>query len=133
MKQQLEKINCFVGTPLTTKQWNILFQGIGCPKNTYFWQALQSKMIIKGIGTGKHTYTLAHPLSEDEYQEAITCYRKLNNLAVKKHYAKKKAQQEAFSRMQAAKKGAKEAFSRMHSVCFFIVNGVLTTEKPERD
>ncbi len=126
MKQQLEKINYFVGTPLTTKQWNILFQGIGCPKNTYFWQAIQDKMVIKGIGTGKHTYTLAHSLSEDEYQEVIAYYRELNNLAAKKHYAKKKAQQEA-------KKEAKEAFSRIHSVCFFIVNGMLTTEKPERD
>lgn len=126
MKQQLEKINCFVGTPLTTKQWNILLQGIECPKNAYFWQAIQDKMVIKGIGTGKHTYTLDHSLSEDEYQEAIAYYRELNNLAAKKHYTKKKAQ-------QAAKKGAKEALSRMHSVCFFIVNGVLTTEKPERE
>lgn len=120
--KQVEKINCFVGTPLTTKQWGILLQGVGCPKNTYFWRAIQNKM----VSTRKHTYTLNHPLSEDEYQEAITCYRKLNNLAAKKHYAKKKAQ-------QAAKKEAKEAFSRVHSVCFFIVNGVLTTEKPERE
>lgn len=122
MKQQLEKINYFVGTPLTTKQWDILLQGIGCPKSTYFWQALQSKMIIKGIGTGKHTYTLAHPLSEDEYQEAITCYRELNNAAAKKHYRKKQA-----------KNLAAQATARVMSLSFFIVNGVLTTEKPERE
>lgn len=122
MKQQLEKINYFVGTPLTTKQWDILLQGIGCPKNAYFWQALQDKMIIKGIGTGKHTYTLAHSLSEDEYKEILTYYRELNNAAAKKHYRKKQA-----------KNLAAQATARVMSLSFFIVNGVLTTEKPEKE
>lgn len=122
MKQQLEKINCFVGTPLTTKQWNILLQGIGCPKNAYFWQAIQDKMVIKGIGTGKHTYTLNHSLSEDEYKEVLTYYRKLNNAAAKKHYRKKQA-----------KNLAAQATARVMSLSFFIINGVITTEKPEKD
>ena len=122
MKQQLEKINYFVGTPLTTKQWNTLLQGIGCPKNAYFWQAIQDKMVIKGIGTGKHTYTLAHSLSEDEYKEVLTYYRKLNNAAAKKHYRKKQA-----------KILATQATARVMSLSFFIINGVITTEKPERD
>ena len=109
-------------TPLTTKQWNTLFQGIGCPKNAYFWQAIQDKMVIKGIGTGKHTYTLDHSLSEDEYKEVLTYYRKLNNAAAKKHYRKKQA-----------KILAAQATARVMSLSFFIINGVITTEKPERD
>lgn len=122
MKQQLEKINCFVRTPLTTKQWNTILQEIGCPKNTYFWQAIQDKMVIKGIGTGKHTYTLDHSLSEDEYKEVLTYYRKLNNAAAKKHYRKKQA-----------KILAAQATARVMSLSFFIINGVITTEKPEKD
>lgn len=120
--KQVEKINCFVGTPLTIKQWSILLQGIGCPKNAYFWQAFQDKMIIQGIGSGKHTYTLSHSLSENEYEEVLTYYRKLNNAAVRKYYQKKQA-----------KNLATQATARITNVSFFIVNGCITTEKPERD
>lgn len=118
----IQKINNFIGIELTAKQWAIILKGCGCPQNAYFWQAFQQCLYITGIGSEKITYSLRNKLTEELYNSCLIYYRKLNNIAAKKYQKKKQA-----------KNLAAQASKRIYSTCFFIVNGVITTEKPERE
>lgn len=99
-------------------QWSIIAAGCGCPKSTHFLRAMKETVLHReSPGVYKLIIT-----SEDVIDEIYNIYSAYNNAGVQKHYKK----------LQAKKK-AEEVTKRICGTSFYIVGGVLTTEKPNND
>lgn len=113
----VEKLSLFNNMSFTRKQWDIILKGCSCPKSQYFWAALRQNNLVKN----KRIYTLVD-MDIHSYAIILDQYSTTNRASVKKAYYRAKAVQRVQKR--------KEQFK---SITFFMVNGALTTEKPERD
>lgn len=113
----VEKLSLFNNRIFTKKQWEIIFQGCGCPKSSHFWRAIRDNNMSKY----KNAYTL-EDMDTEAYEKILSEYKKYNREGVSKFYKKAKAKQKAA-----------EASKRMYGTAFYMVGGVVTIEKPEND
>ena len=113
----VEKLSLFNNMSFTKKQWDIVLKGCGCPKSAHFWTALKQNNLIKE----SKLYTLVD-MDVHSYAIILDQYCTVNRDAVKKSYAKAKARKRAQERSKA-----------LTGITFYMVGGMLTTEKPERD
>lgn len=113
----VERLSQFNNLSFTKKQWDIILAGCGCPKSSHFWTALKQNNMVK--------YTKLFTLVDMDihsYAVILDQYSTVNREYVKKSYAKAKA-----------KRRAQERANSLSGVTFYMVGGMLTTEKPERD
>lgn len=113
----VERLSQFNNLSFTKKQWDIILAGCGCPKSSHFWTALKQNNMVK--------YTKLFTLVDMDihsYAVILDQYCTVNRDAVKKSYAKAKARKRAQERSKA-----------LTGITFYMVGGMLTTEKPERD
>lgn len=110
-------LSLFNNRTFTKKQWEIIFKGCGCPKSTYFWKALRDNNMEKY----QLSYTL-RDINTESFNKVWEEYCNYNRNSVKKHYDKVKALQ-----------SAREKVNKLKGHTFYIIGGILTTEKPERD
>ena len=113
----VERLSQFNNMSFTKKQWDIILKGCGCPKSSLFWTALRQNNLVKY----KRIYTLVD-MDIHSYAIILDQYLTTNRTYVKKSYDKAKARKKAQERNKVFK-----------GLTFYIVGGVLTTEKPERD
>lgn len=113
----VENLSQFNNMSFTKKQWEIIFKGCGCPKSHHFWTALRQNNLIKN----SKIYTLID-LDIHSYAIILDQYCTANKQAVKKCYDKAKARRQAQERSKSFK-----------GITFYMVDGILTTEKPKRD
>lgn len=113
----VEKLSLFNNMSFTKKQWDVILKGCGCPKSSHFWAALKQNNLIKY----KRIYTLVD-MDIHSYAIILDQYNTANRASVKRAYDKAKAVERVQKR--------KEQFKR---ITFFMVDGALTTERPERD
>lgn len=113
----VERLSQFNNMSFTKKQWDIILKGCGCPKSSHFWTALKQNNLVKN----KRIYTLVD-MDIHSYAIILDQYCTANRASVKKSYDKAKARKKAQEKNKAFK-----------GITFYIVGGVLTTEKPERD
>lgn len=113
----VEKLSLFNNMSFTKKQWDIILKGCGCPKSSYFWAALKRNNLTQH----SKLYTLVN-MDIHSYAIILDQYCTANQKAVKKCYDKAKA-----------KKKVQERRETFKGITFYMVGGVLTTEKPERD
>lgn len=107
----------FNNRTFTKKQWDIILQGCGCPKSSNFWAALRQNNLVKY----KKVYTLVD-IDTNSYALILDRYSIKNKEYVKK--SKNKAT--VLRKIQERRKTFK-------NITFYMVNGILTTEKPERE
>lgn len=112
-----ENLSQFNNRSFTRKQWEIILKGCGCPKSSYFWTALRQNNLVKY----NNIYTLVD-MDIHSYAVILEQYSDMNRASVKKAYDKAKA-----------KRRAQESIKRCSSVTFYMVGGVLTVEKPEKE
>lgn len=112
-----EKLSQFNNLTFTKKQWDIILAGCGCPKSSHFWKALRDNNMLKSV----NLYTLEN-INISSFTNVWNIYCNANRTKVKEAYNKAKAKKKAQERRQA-----------FTGITFYMVNGVLTTEKPERD
>lgn len=113
----VERLSQFNNMSFTKKQWEIILKGCGCPKSAHFWAALRQNNLVKSAGV----YTLID-IDIDSYAIIYNQYCSVNTAFVKKCLKKAKVRKQ----MQEREKTFK-------GLTFYMVGGVLTTEKPERD
>ena len=116
-KDIVEKLSQFNNLSFTKKQWDIILKGCGCPKSAYFWMALKENNLQRCF----RIYTLLD-IDSASFDTIWNKYCELNRASVKKAYIKEKA-----------KKKAREKVAAFTGITLYMVNGCLTTEKPERD
>ena len=111
----VEKLSLFNNLNFTKKQWEIILAGCGCPKSNHFWAALRNNNLV----LSNKMYTLVD-MDIHSYAVILEQYNKMNRDYVNKCYKKKKA---------------REKVSKMKQVnlTFYLVNGALSSEKPERE
>lgn len=117
IKNIVEKLSLFNNIELTRKQWEIILKGCGCPKSAHFWYSLRQENLVKS----RNKYTLIN-INTTSLIKVWEQYNSLNNEYVKRSNEKAKKRQLALERK-----------SQFKGICFYMVNGCLTTEKPERD
>lgn len=113
----VERLSQFNNMSFTKKQWEIILKGCGCPKSSHFWTALRQNNLVKY----KRIYTLVD-MDIHSYAIILDQYCTANRASVKKSYDKAKERKKAQEKNKAFK-----------GITFYMVGGVLTTEKPERD
>lgn len=113
----VEKLSLFNNRTFTRKQWEIVMEGCGCPKSSHLWTALRATCLQKY----KRVYTLCD-LNTESFTKVMEDYSSRNKSAVSLNYKKK-----------VARKKAEEKRKQFKGLTFYMVGGVLTTEKPERD
>ena len=113
----VERLSQFNNMSFTKKQWEIILKGCGCPKSSYFWTALRQNNLVKY----KRIYTLVD-MDIHSYAIILDQYLTANRAYVKKSYDKAKARKKVQERNKAFKR-----------ITFYMVGGVLTTERPEID
>ena len=113
----VERLSQFNNMSFTKKQWEIILKGCGCPKSSHFWTALRQNNLVKY----KRIYTLVD-MDIHSYAIILDQYCTANRASVKKSYDKAKARKKVQEKNKAFK-----------GITFYMVGGVLTTEKPERD
>ena len=113
----VERLSQFNNVSFTKKQWDIILKGCGCPKSAHFWTALRQNNLVKC----SRLFTLIN-IDSDSFHIIWESYCCLNRAGVKKAYDKAKAIKQAKERVKSFK-----------GITFYMVGGVLTTEKPERD
>lgn len=116
-EEAVERLSLFNNLSFTKKQWDTILRGCGCPKSSHFWTALRQNNLVKH----NRTYTLVD-MDIHSYAIILDQYLTANKEYVKKSYNKAKARKKAQER--------KESFK---GITFYMIGGVLTTEKPERD
>lgn len=116
-KEIVDNLSLFNNRTNTKKQWDIIFKGCGCPKSTLFWNALKEKNLEKF----KIAYTL-FDINSTTFNDIWERYCVANRAQAKKYYNKAKA-----------KAKAKEITKSIKGTTFYIVGGVVTTLKPERE
>lgn len=112
----VERLSQFNNRSFTKKQWEIVLKGCGCPKSAHFWTAFKQNSLIKH----KRIYTLID-MDIHSYAIILDQYLTINRECVKKSYNKTKARKQVQQREQSLK-----------GTTFYIIGGVLTTERPER-
>lgn len=112
----VERLSQFNNMSFTKKQWEIVLKGCGCPKSAHFWTAFKQNSLIKH----KRIYTLID-MDIHSYAIILDQYLTINRECVKKSYNRTKARKQVQQREQSLK-----------GTTFYIIGGVLTTEKPER-
>lgn len=113
----VERLSQFNNKSFTKKQWEIILKGCGCPKSTHFWAALKQNNLVKY----QREYTLID-MDIHSYAIILDEYLTTNREYVKKSYNKAKARRQVQQRRESLK-----------GTTFYMIGGVLTTEKPERD
>ena len=113
----VERLSQFNNMSFTKKQWDIIMKGCGCPKSSHFWTALKQNNLVKY----KRIYTLVD-MDIHSYAIILDQYLTANRAYVKKSYDKAKARKKVQERNKAFK-----------GITFYMVGGVLTTERPEID
>lgn len=113
----VERLSQFNNMSFTKKQWDIILKGCGCPKSSHFWTALKQNNLVKY----QRIYTLVD-MDIHSYAIILDQYLTANRAYVKKSYDKAKARKKVQERNKAFK-----------GITFYMVGGVLTTEKPEID
>lgn len=116
-KDIVEKLSQFNNLSFTKKQWDIILKGCGCPKSTHFWTALCKKNFQKS----HRVYTLIN-INSESFSIIWEDYCLNNRASVKKAYLKNKV-----------RKQVNEKRKQFTGITFYMVGGVLTTERPERD
>lgn len=116
-EETVEKLSLFNNKSFTKKQWDIVLKGCGCPKSALFWAILRQNNLIKD----HNIYTLVD-MDIHSYAIVLDQYNTKNKEYVKKSYYKAKL-----------RKRAEERRNSFNGITFYMVGGVLTTEKPERD
>lgn len=116
-EQIVEGLSHFNNLSFTKKQWEIILKGCGCPKSAHFWTALKQNNLVKH----QRVYTLMD-MDVHSYAVILDAYLTTNREYVKKSYNKTKARKQVQQRKESLK-----------GTTFYIIRGVLTTEKPERD
>lgn len=109
-----EKLVLFNNRTFTKKQWAIILKGCGAPTSPHFWKALKENNMIED---DKHLIMV--DLNVEALNHIMTIYRTKTNESSKKSYHFKKLKEKARERVNNTK-----------GHTFFIVNGVLTTERP---
>lgn len=112
----VERLSQFNNMSFTKKQWEIVLKGCGCPKSAHFWTALKNNLVKY-----QRVYTLID-MDIHSYAIILDKYLTTNREYVKKSYNKAKARRQAQQRKESLK-----------GTTFYMIGGVLTTEKPERD
>ena len=113
----VEKLSQINNVSITKKQWDIVLKGCSCPKSTYFWAALRQNNLIKN----NNIYTLV----DIDYCSFLIIWEQYcinNRESVKRAYYKAKA-----------KEKAKKRSTLFKGFTLYMINGTLTTEKPEID
>lgn len=113
----VEKLSQFNNLSFTKKQWDIILKGCGCPKSCHFWAAFKKHCLYK-----VKTIYVFTSIDQKVFNTVYNEYCKKNSEQVKKCYLRAKARKQIKKR--------REEFS---GLTFYMVGGVLTTEKPERD
>ena len=113
----VERLSQFNNLSFTKKQWDIILAGCGCPKSSHFWTALKQNNMVKYT----KLFTLVN-IDNNSFADILHQYLTVNRENVKKSYDKAKA-----------KRRAQERANSLSGVTFYMVGGMLTTEKPERD
>lgn len=113
----VERLSQFNNMSFTKKQWEIVLKGCGCPKSAHFWTALKQNNLVKC----QRVYTLID-MDIHSYAIILDEYLTTNREYVKKSYNKAKARRQVQQRRESLK-----------GTTFYMIGGVLTTEKPERD
>lgn len=113
----VERLSQFNNMSFTKKQWEIILKGCGCPKSSHFWTALKQNNLVKY----QRVYTLID-IDIHSYAIILDEYLTTNREYVKKSYNKAKARRQVQQRRESLK-----------GTTFYMIGGVLTTEKPERD
>ena len=117
IKRITESLSQFNNMSFSKKQWNIILKGCEAPKSTKFWLALRRICLQKN----ELQYMLIG-ISESTMREVWNLYCSMNRASTKKAYYKNKA-----------KKKAQEQIKNFKRITFYMVEGVLTTEKPTFD
>lgn len=112
-KDIVEKLSQFNNLSFTKKQWEIILKGCGCPKSTHLWIAFRDNNLQKD----NQFYTLIN-LDNESFSIIWDKYCQANRAGAKKAFDKAKARRKV------------ESFK---GLSFYMVGGVLTTEKPERE
>lgn len=81
----VEDLNQFRNIPLPKRAWTIILNGLGCPKNNYFWKAFKELLLIKI----QNCYILNH-IDDELYEMVHQQYLENNRKAVSKHYDRQK-------------------------------------------
>ena len=116
-KTIVEKLSQFNNMSLTKKQWGIILKGCGCPKSEHFWRALREHSLQKN----NRVFTLTD-MTTESFKTVWNTYCKINRAGALKTYYKKKAIKEI-----------EERRSNFTGITLYLVNGCLTTDKPERE
>ena len=116
--QEIAKhLSMFNNKTLTKTQWEIVLKGCGCPKSTLFWKCIRDNNLIKY----NKAYTLID-INEESFDIVWSNYCSTNRASVKKSYDKQKAYNKA-----------RERINSFTGICFYSVNGILTTENPKNE
>lgn len=113
----VERLSQFNNMSFTKKQWEIILRDCGCPKSPHFWTALKQNNLVKY----QRVYTLID-IDIHSYAIILDQYLTINREYVRKSYNKTKARKQVQQREQSLK-----------GTTFYMIGGVLTTEKPERN
>ena len=113
----VERLSQFNNMSFTKKQWEIILKGCGCPKSSHFWTALRNLCMWRNA----KLYYLAD-VDSKAFENVWNAYCEANKTYVMKSYNKAKARAKAREKAESLK-------------CFtlYMVNGTLTTEKPEKE
>lgn len=111
-KHIVENLSLFNNRTFTRKQWDLILKACGCPQSAQFWQALRTNNLERY----KLAYTLVD-LNEESFNKVIEEYLEAARTSMRKSKAKAVAKAKA-----RACKG----------VTLYMVDGVLTTERPNR-
>lgn len=118
----VERLSQFNNLSFTKKQWDIVLKGCGCPKSSHFWKALrQYNLVMDRRNRDCILYTLKD-MDIHSFAIILDQYNTDNRANVMKTYKKAKARQRARERADSIK-----------NTTFYMVGGMLTTEKPTID
>lgn len=87
MEQILKNLMLFNNTIASKAEWNIIFRGCGCPKNTYFWKSMRDNDLLHLLRNGFYTLRNVDP---ETFQNVWNEYCVNNRASVKRVYDKKK-------------------------------------------
>lgn len=120
-QQTIELLSKFNHRTFKRDQWDIILNGCGCPKTGQFWMALRNICMSKEICFG-NTSTYKLEATKEDFENVWKEYSDLSSKYTKTYNNKKEAKQKAM-----------ESVKRMSKIQMYIVNGCVTTEKPENE
>lgn len=117
----VEKLSQFNNMSFTKKQWELILIGCECPKSHHFWRSFRDTCLFPLNNDYKKIYIMKD-LNSESFSEIWDKYCTSNRAGAKKSYDKTKAFLKARERVNSLK-----------GHTFYIIGGVVTTEKPEID